>query len=99
MADQTYLSKQKAARRLDVSEKTIDRLRSSGALEWIKVGSRVRIPVSSLDAFEQDQLEQRRLPAREDDFEALFPIPALDDIRARKAAGRAASTPASGEAA
>ena len=41
MADQDYLSKQKAARRFDVSEKTIDRLRGSGALDWIRVGSPV----------------------------------------------------------
>jgi len=37
--EQKYLSKQKAARRLDVCEKTIDRLGLRGDLDWIKVGS------------------------------------------------------------
>ena len=86
MADQTYLSKQKAARCLDVSEKTIDRLRSSGALDWIKVGSRVRIPLASLQAYEQRQ--QGGEPEQPEPQRERLPIPALDAIRAAKAAGR-----------
>jgi hypothetical protein len=53
MADQTHLSKQKPALCLDVSEKAIDRLRSSGALAWINVSSLVRISLASLRAYEQ----------------------------------------------
>jgi hypothetical protein len=36
--DQKWISKQKAARRLDVCEKTIDRLRARGELAAIRLG-------------------------------------------------------------
>ena len=96
MADQTYLSKQKAARRLDVSEKTIDRLRSCGKLDWFPVGSLVRISLASLQAYVQRQQGcQHQHPVRRGE---RLPIPALDAIRAAKAAARA-SLRNSGEAA
>jgi hypothetical protein len=63
------------------------------------VGSGVRIPLASLQAYEQLQLEQRRPPVHEDDIEALFPIRAPDEIRARKAVDTRPAPPPVGEAA
>ena len=84
--DQKYLSKQKAARRLDCSTKTIDRLRGKGDLDWIKVGSGVRIAIASLEAYEQRQQggdKRAAAPAPK-----RPPIPALDALKAAKAAAR-----------
>jgi hypothetical protein len=88
--EQKWISKQKAARRLDVCEKTIDRLRASGELDSIRLGdgqtARVRIEVASLEAYEARQGAAEPKPERKDDG---LPIPALDKIRAAKAARRA----------
>jgi hypothetical protein len=90
MATDTYLSKQKAARRLDVSAKTIDRLRAAGELDAMKLTdaptSRVRVTVASLEAY-----EARRHGKLHSAAEDLFPIPALEAIRAEKAARRCAA--------
>lgn len=71
-----FVSSQSAARRLDVSVKTIYRLRAAGELDWIRVGSRVRISLASLEAYEQRQ-RQARAKAAPQSFEQLFPIAAL----------------------
>jgi hypothetical protein len=97
MADeQKWISKQKPARRLDVCEKTIDRLRASGELGSIRLGAgqtaRVRIEVASLEAYEARQGAAGPKLERRDDGLA---IPALDRIRAAKAARRASSSRAS----
>jgi excisionase family DNA binding protein len=87
-----YLSKRAAAQWLDVSGKTIDRLRAAGELEAIKLtdgpGGRVRISASSLRAYAERR--QQRTAASEEPAER-FPIPALDALRAEKARGRAAT--------
>ena len=74
------LSKQNAALRLDVSGRTIDRLRSAGELEWITVGSRVRIPVASLEAYEARQRRPasgtRRPPTRSRSLCSTSSVPA-----------------------
>jgi excisionase family DNA binding protein len=87
MATGPYLSKQNAARRLDVSTKTIDRLRAAGELESIRVGSRVRIKIASLEAYELRQAEREAQAEPADPFA----IPALDTIRAEKVRRRAAA--------
>jgi hypothetical protein len=84
--DQKYLSKQKAARRLDVCDKTIDRLRAKGDLDWIKVGTCVRILMASLEAYEQREQGGREQPERSK--RKRPPIPALDALKAAKAAAR-----------
>jgi hypothetical protein len=68
--------------RLDVSTRTIDRLRATGELDWIRVGRVVRIDLGSLEAYER----RRRLimaQTRPNQGEALarLPIPALDKVR------------------
>jgi excisionase family DNA binding protein len=91
MAD-GYLSKRAAAQWLDVSEKTIDRLRAAGELEAIKLadgpGGRVRISAASLQAYTERR--QQHAAATEEPTER-FPIPALDALRAAKARRRAAA--------
>jgi excisionase family DNA binding protein len=61
MAD-GYLNKRAAAPWLDVSEKTIDRLRAAGELEAIKLtdgpGGRVRISAASLQAYTERRQQQ-----------------------------------------
>ena len=86
MASDRYISKQKAARQLDVSEKTIDRLRAAGELEWIPVGRLVRISVASLDKF-ADRRSERERPEPES-LDELFPIAELDALRAAKGGRR-----------
>jgi helix-turn-helix protein len=87
-----YLSKRAAARWLDVSEKTIDRLRAARELEAIKLtdgpGGRVRISIPSLRAYAERRQQQRAASASGEPAE-LFPIPALDALRAAKARRRA----------
>jgi len=60
--DQKYLSKQKAARRLDCSTKTIDRCAPRASFDWIKVGSGVRILIASLEGYEQRSAGERSYP-------------------------------------
>lgn len=88
--EQKWISKQKAARRLDVSAKTIDRLRLRGELHAIRLGdgqtARVRIAVASIEAYEARQSGSAQEPQPERD---RLPIPALDALRAAKAERRA----------
>lgn len=91
MAD-GYLTKRAAAQWLDVSAKTIDRLRAAGELEAIKLtdgpGGRVRISASSLQAYTE---RRRQQAAATEEPAERFPIPALDALRAEKARRRAAA--------
>jgi excisionase family DNA binding protein len=91
-----YLSKKKAARRLDVSEKTIDRLRQAGELQAIKVRGCVRITLASLLAYETRQ-EQAAEPTPPPP--SRLPVRVLDEIRATKAQARASAAEVRGEAA
>jgi hypothetical protein len=88
MEKRKYLSKQRAADYLDVCTKTIDRLRLAGELDWIHVGSGVRVSAASLGACEQRQA--RRLAAAGAE---PFAIRALDELRAEKAAQRLSRRP------
>jgi excisionase family DNA binding protein len=85
-----YLSRKDAARRLGCSTRTIDRLREEGELEEFTVGSRVVIEIASILAYEQRQRARRKPATPAEDFQARFPIRALEEIRAAKAARRAA---------
>jgi excisionase family DNA binding protein len=89
MASDRYISKQKAARQLDVSEKTIDRLRAAGELDWIPVGRLVRISAASLEEF-TNRRKARERPALES-LDELFPIVELDALRAAKRTRRKAA--------
>jgi hypothetical protein len=60
MATGNHLSKRKAAQWLDVSEKTIDRLRTAGLLDSIKVGRLVRVSVASPEAYTAASCRRRR---------------------------------------
>jgi excisionase family DNA binding protein len=91
MAEASYISKQKAAARLDVSTKTIDRLRAAGQLDWIRVGCQVRIPLAALEAYEGAQRPPAQTTAATPSFEELFPIPALDAARAKAGRRRSAA--------
>jgi hypothetical protein len=88
--EEKWISKQKAARRLDVCAKTIDRLRLRGELNSIRLGegqtARVRIEVASIEAYEGRQSGNAFQPKPK---ERGLPIPALDKLRASKAARRA----------
>jgi hypothetical protein len=88
--DEKWISKQKAARRLDCSEKAIDRLRARGELAAIRLGigqtARVRIEIASLENYEARQGARRSQP---EPRRERRPIPALDAIRAAKAYRRA----------
>jgi excisionase family DNA binding protein len=68
MAD-GYLSKRAAAQWLDVSEKTVDRLRAAGELEALKLtdgpGGRVRIEAASLQAYAERRRQQRTAQSAE----------------------------------
>jgi hypothetical protein len=87
-----HLTKAGAGQWLDVSAKTIDRLRAAGKLESIKLtdgpGGRVRISVASLRAY-VERRQQRA--ARGGEPEERLPIPALAALRAEKARRRAAA--------
>jgi hypothetical protein len=88
MDESGYMSKQKAATWLDASEKTIDRMRKAGELEWILVRGRVRVEAASLEAYVARQKERTNAapPAPK-----RLPVRALDEIRAAKLAARAAA--------
>lgn len=90
---QQWISKREAARRLGVSEKTVDRRRLSGELASFKLSDaqtgQVRISADSLDAYvaRRQGLQEIEAPPRRESL----PIPALEKIRAAKAAARSAS--------
>lgn len=95
-----HLSRKDAARRLGCSTRTIDRLREDGELEESTVRSRVVIEIASILAYEQRQRAKRKPATPAEDFRARFPVRALEEIRAAKAANRAAALETeSGEAA
>ncbi|HKB94941.1 MAG TPA: helix-turn-helix domain-containing protein [Gaiellaceae bacterium] len=78
--DDGNLSKRHAAEWLDVSERTIDRLRAEGEVEAFRAREGVRIPLASLRAYRRRQ-QRGRSPLGD-----RFGIPALEAIRAQKAA-------------
>jgi excisionase family DNA binding protein len=82
MTTMTLLSKQAAADVFGVSQRTIDRLRGSGAIQSVRVGGQIRITADSLTRYIDAQL----VPAREVLAADEFPIPAVDAMRAKKAA-------------
>ena len=86
-----YLSRKHAARWLDVSEKTIDRRCTAGELKSFKEGGVARIEVASLEAYAARHGRSNTNPAEAETTveENPFPIPALDELRAQKAAERA----------
>jgi hypothetical protein len=86
-----YLSKRNAAQWLDVSDKTIARLRAADELDWIPVGRRVRVNLASLeaDAERQQQCVWPSAPPR-----GRLRVRASDEIRAAKAQARAAAAAA-----
>jgi excisionase family DNA binding protein len=88
--DPKYLSKQKAARRLDSSTRTIDRLRAKGQLDWIKVGAGVRIDLASLEAYERRQEGGKQQMATEPERRRPS-TPKLEALRAAKAASHRAA--------
>lgn len=49
-SEETYMTRNEAAIRLQVSMKTIDRMIARGDLKIIKIGQLVRIPRSSFNA-------------------------------------------------
>jgi len=51
MPEREYLNKAEAAEYLRLSRATIDRLRQSGALQYVKVGGRIVFRRRDLDAF------------------------------------------------
>jgi excisionase family DNA binding protein len=51
MPDEKYLTKSEAAEYARLSEATIDRMRKSGQLKYIKVGKKVLVRRSDIDVF------------------------------------------------
>jgi excisionase family DNA binding protein len=90
VSEQKYLSKQKAARRLDLSTRTIDRLRAKGEFDWIKVGASVRIEITSLEAYESRQQGGKQQTAVAPERRRAS-TPKLEALRAAKAASRRAA--------
>jgi excisionase family DNA binding protein len=78
----TLLCKRKVAAALDVSVRTVDRLRAAGEIESLRVEGQVRILEESLERYIERQLGQIEATAEPADE---FPIPARDASR-RKAA-------------
>jgi excisionase family DNA binding protein len=63
------MTKEQAARYLQVSVRTVDRLRERGELAWSDVGNLVRITRSSLDAYLANERNQRNFQS--DDFRKI----------------------------
>ena len=92
METKTELKKKDAANWLDVSTRTIDRLRADGELEASRVRGGVRIEIASLQAYKDRQRKLAREKQQRQDgggsIVELFPIAGVDDLRAQKAAAR-----------
>lgn len=86
--DVKYLDRAAAAELLQVSTKTIDRLRKSGELPWFNVLGGVRIPRAAVEDYVERGLAAAA-PAVVEVTEPSFPIPALEQVRREKAARRA----------
>ena len=78
----TLISKKKAAAALDVSERTIDRLRGRGEIRFVRIGGQIRIVEASVESYVQNQLAADVDSSLDDDY----PIPVLVAMRDRKAA-------------
>jgi helix-turn-helix protein len=93
-SNEQWISKQEAAQRLGFSEKTIDRRRRSRELASFKSTDlqqgHVRISVASLEAY-LARRQGLQADATASPPPKSLPIPALEKIRAAKAAGRSAS--------
>jgi excisionase family DNA binding protein len=94
--DVLRISIAEAARRLDVSVKTLKRRAAAGRIQLVKDGGRLYVPESSLRAYADEKQAAAEGAAGWQalaDLRVLFPIPELDARRraaqaAREAAGR-----------